>query len=204
MKKYLNIAVLIMALCFALFLIGTIVENNKLKEDIKVYDNNFKALNLENSELKDKIVAYKFDVEQLEFINDSIINDLNNTRKELGIKDKQLKQMQNIKTEIITKDSIFVRDTIFRDNMIKLDTLIGDEWYKVRLGLEYPNKITLHANYKTDLSVFAYSSKEILGIQKKCFIGRWFQKKNKIIRVEIKDRNPHSIIKESKYIIIEK
>ena len=204
MKKYLNIAVLIMALCFALFLIGTIIENNKLKEDIKVYDNNFKALNLENSELKDKIVAYKFDVEQLEFINDSIITDLNNTRKELGIKDKQLKQMQNIKTEIITKDSIFVRDTIFRDNMVKLDTLIGNEWYKVRLGLEYPNKITLHANYKTDLSVFAYSSKEILGIKKKCFIGRWFQKKNKIIRVEIKDRNPHSIIKESKYIIIEK
>ena len=50
-----------MAICFAVFLIGTIVENNKLKEDIKVYDNNFKALNLENSELKDKIVAYKFD-----------------------------------------------------------------------------------------------------------------------------------------------
>ena len=88
--------------------------------------------------------------------------------------------------------------------MVKLETLIGNEWYKVRLGLEYPNKITLHANYKTDLSVFAYSSKEILGIKKKCFIGRWFQKKNKIIRVEIKDRNPHSIIKESKYIIIEK
>lgn len=204
MKKYLNIAMLCIAICFALFLIGTVVENNKLKEDIKVYDNNFKALNLENSELKDKIVAYKFDVEQLEFINDSIITDLNNTRKELGIKDKQLKQMQNIKTEIITKDSIFVRDTIFRDSMVKLDTLIGNEWYKVRLGLEYPNKITLHANYKTDLSVFAYSSKEILGIKKKCFIGRWFQKKNKIIRVEIKDRNPHSIIKEYKYVIIEK
>ena len=159
MKKYLNIAMLCIAICFALFLVGTIIENNKLKEDIRVYDNNFKALNLENSELKDKIVAYKFDVEQLEFINDSIITDLNNTRKELGIKDKQLKQMQNIKTEIITKDSIFVRDTIFRDNMVKLDTLIGNEWYKVRLGLEYPNKITLHANYKTDLSVFAYSSK---------------------------------------------
>ena len=58
MKKYLNIAMLCIAICFALFLVGTIIENNKLKEDIRVYDNNFKALNLENSELKDKIVAY--------------------------------------------------------------------------------------------------------------------------------------------------
>lgn len=192
-----------MAICFAVFLIGTIVENNKLKEDIKVYDNNFKALNLENSELKDKIVAYKFDVEQLEFINDSIITDLNNTRRELGIKDKQLKQMQNIKTEIITKDSIFVRDTIFRNDFVKLDTLLGNKWYTVKLGLEYPGNITIHASYKTDMSVFAYSSKEILGIQKKCAIGRFFQKKHKIIRVVIKDKNPHAVIKESKYVIIE-
>lgn len=192
-----------MALCFALFLIGTVIENNKLKEDIKVYDNNFKALNLENSELKNEVIAYKFDVEQLEFINDSIITDLNNTRKELGIKDKQLKQMQNIKTEIITKDSIFVRDTIFRNDFVKLDTLLGNEWYTVKLGLEYPDKIKINASYKTDMSVYAYTSKEILGIKKKCAIGRWFQKKHKIIRVEIKDRNPHAVIKESKFVIIE-
>lgn len=192
-----------MAICFALFLVGTVIENNKLKEDIKVYDNNFKALNLENSKLKDEVIAYKFNVEQLEFINDSIITDLNNTRKELGIKDKQLKQMQNIKTEIVTKDSIFVRDTIFRNDFVKLDTLLGNKWYTVKLGLEYPDKIKIHASYKTDMSVYAYTSKEILGIKKKCAIGRWFQKKHKIIRVEIKDRNPHAVIKESKFVIIE-
>lgn len=203
MKKYLNIAILVIAICFAAFLIGTIIQNNKLKEDIKVYDNNFKALNLENSELKDEIIAYKFDVEQLEFINDSILTDLNNTRRELGIKDKQLKQMQNIKTEIITKDSIFIKDTIFRDNFVKLDTTIGNRWYTVKLGLEYPDKIRIHANYRTDMAVFAYTNKEILGIKKKCAIGRWFQKKHKVIRVEIKDRNPHAIIKESKFVIIE-
>ena len=188
---------------FCIILNRNVIENNKLKEDIKVYDNNFKALNLENSELKNEVIAYKFDVEQLEFINDSIITDLNNTRKELGIKDRQLKQMQNIKTEIITKDSIFVRDTIFRNDFVKLDTLLGNKWYTVKLGLEYPDKIKIHANYKTDMSVYAYTSKEILGIKKKCAIGRWFQKKHKIIRVEIKDRNPHAVIKESKFVIIE-
>ena len=203
MKKYLNITMLCIAICFALFLIGTIVENNKLKEDIKVYDNNFKALNLENSELKDEIVAYKFDVEQLEFINDSIITDLNNTRKELKIKDKQLLQMQSIQTEINTKDSIIFRDTLFRDNFVKIDTLLGNEWYKIKLQLEYPSTIKVETKYKSDLNVFAYSSKEIIGTPKKCFIGRWFQKKHKIINVEVVDKNPYSEIKNKKFIIIE-
>ena len=203
MKKYLNIAILVIAIGFALFFIGTVVENNKLKENIKVYDNNFKALNLENSELKDKIVAYKFDVEQLEILNDSIIKDLNNTRKELGIRDKQLKQMQNIKTEIITKDSVFIKDTIFRDSFVKLDTTLTNKWYDIKVELQYPNRIDISSTYRTDLSVFAYSSKEILGTKKKCAIGRWFQKKTKVIRVEVKDGNPYSEIKEQKFVIIE-
>jgi hypothetical protein len=111
--------------------------------------------------------------------------------------------MQSIKTEIITKDSIFFRDTIFKDNLVKLDTLLGDEWYKVKLELEYPNKIGIEAKYKTNLNVFASSSKEIIGTPKKCFIGRWFQKKHKVIRVDVIDKNPHAIITEKKFIIIE-
>lgn len=203
MKKYLNIFIFAIVACFTIVLVGTIIENNNLKEDIKIYDNNFKALNLENSELKNEVIAYKFDVEQLEFINDSIITDLNNTRKELGIKDRQLKQMQNIKTEITTRDSIFIKDTIFRSNFIKIDTTLGNKWYTVKLDLEYPNKININTSYKTDISVFAYTNKEILGVRKKCAIGRWFQKKHKVIRVEIEDNNPYAIIKESKFVIIE-
>lgn len=203
MKKIINYIILAMAIVFVLIIVGIAIENENLKEEIKVYDNNFKALNLENSGLREEVIAYKFDVEQLEIINDSIIKDLNNTRKELGIKDKQLKQMQNIKTEIITKDSVFVRDTIFRDSFVKLDTTLTNKWYDIKVELQYPNKIDISTTYRTDLSVFAYSSKEILGTKKKCAIGRWFQKKTKVIRVEVKDGNPYSKIKEQKFVIIE-
>lgn len=198
-----NYIILAMAIVFVLIIVGIAIQNENLKEEIKIYDNNFKALNLENSGLREEIIAYKFDVEQLEVLNDSIIKDLNNTRKELGIKDKQLKQMQNIKTEIITKDSVFIRDTIFRDSFIKLDTTLTNKWYDIKVELQYPNKIDISATYRTDLSVFAYSSKEILGTKKKCAIGRWFQKKTKVIRVEVKDGNPYSKIKEQKFVIIE-
>ena len=203
MKKYLYIGIGIIIIILSLAVAGLSLKIKNLNEDISVYDNNFKALNLENDRLNKETIAYKFDIQQLEYINDSIIKKLNTARRELGIKDKQLKQMQSIKTEIITKDSIFFRDTIFKDNIVKLDTLLGDEWYKLKLKLEYPNKVGIQANYKSDLNVFAYSSKEIIGTPKKCFIGRWFQKKHKVIRVDVIDKNPHAVITEKKFIIIE-
>lgn len=203
MKRIIDYVIIAMTIVFVLISVGIVIQNKDLKKEIEVYDNNFKALNLENSALKDEIVAYKFNVEQLEFINDSIITDLNNTRKELGIKDKQLKQMQNIKTEVITKDSIFIKDTIFRDSFVKLDTTLTNKWYDIQVELQYPNKIDISTTYRTDLSVFAYSSKEILGTPKKCALGRLFQKKYNVIRVEVHDANPFSEIKESKFIIIE-
>lgn len=200
-----KIIVTIITIFIALFSIVIILGSkiNNLQKELSVYDNNFKALNLENSELKEELIAYKLDVEQLEYINDSIIKDLDSTRRVLKIKDKELLQMQKIKTEIQTKDSIFLKDTIFRDNFIKLDTSITNKWYNIELKLEYPSGIKVETSYKSDLSVFAYSSKEIVGTPKKCFIGRLFQKKYDVIRVEVYDANPFSEIKESKFIIIE-
>jgi hypothetical protein len=176
---------------------------SKLNEEIGIYDNNFKALNLENDKNKNYAIAYKFSTEQLNYINDSIITELNNTRKQLKIKDKELKQLQSIKTEVHIRDSVFIRDTIFKESFIRLDTLLGDEWYKTKLTLEYPNKIGVDMTYKSDISVIASTQKEIIGTPKKCFIGRWFQKKQKVIRVDVMDSNPYSEIKSKKFVIVE-
>lgn len=178
------------------------IANKSLLNDISLYDNNFKALSLENQKLEDEAIAYKFSIEQLEYLNDSVLNDLNETRRKLKIKDKELLQMQKIKTEIITRDSIYIKDTIFRDDFIKLDTIIKDQWHTLAVILE-PDKLSIQAKYTSDLNVFAKSSKEIIGTPKKCAIGRWFQKKHKVIRVEVVDNNPYSIIKEKKFVIIE-
>lgn len=176
---------------------------SNLNKEIEIYDNNFKALNLENDKNKEYAIAYKFSTEQLNYINDSIINELDNTRKQLNIKDKELKQLQNIKTEVHIIDSVLIRDTIFKDSFVKLDTLLGDQWYKTKVTLEYPNKISLDMTYKSDISVIASTKKEIIGTPKKCFIGRWFQKKQKVIRVDVKDNNPYSEIKSKKFVIVE-
>lgn len=183
--------------------IGMAKHISNLNEEIGVYDNNFKSLNLELDKYEKYAIAYKFNIDQLNYINDSIITELNNTRKQLNIKDKELKQLQNIKTEVHIKDSVFIRDTIFKKSLVRLDTLLGNEWYKTKLTLEYPNKIGLDMTYKSDISVIASAQKEIVGTPKKCFIGRWFQKKHNVIRVDVKDNNPYSEIKSKKFVIIE-
>lgn len=203
MNKIKLIIYTIIGTIITVLIVSLFISNKNLKKDIKLYDNNFKALCLENSKLEDEVIAYRFNVEQLSYLNDSIINDLDSIRKELAIKDKEILQMQHIKTEISTKDSIFIKDTIFRESFVRLDTLLGDEWYKIKLQLEYPNKIAIQAKYISDINVFAKSSKEIIGTPKKCWLGRMFQKKHKVIRVDVVDKCPYSVIKEKKFVIIE-
>jgi hypothetical protein len=202
MKKYTVFIKLILIISFVGIFIGILINNSNLKSSIELYDNNFKALNLENDRLAEAAIAYKFNIEQLEYINDSIIQDLNTARRELKIKDRELKQMQYIKTEISTRDSVFIKDTIFRDDFVRLDTVITDKWHTVALSLQ-PSKLVIDAKYRSELNVFASSSKEIVGTPKKCFIGRWFQKKYNVIRVDVKDNNPYSEIKSKKFVIIE-
>lgn len=183
--------------------IGMAKHISNLNKEIEVYDNNFKSLNLELNEYEKHAIAYKFNVDQLNYINDSIITELNNTRKQLKIKDKELKQLQNIKTEVHIKDSVFIRDTIFKSSFTRLDTVLTNNWYKTQVILEYPNKVKLNMMYKSDISVIASTQKEIIGTPKKCWLGRLFQKKQKVIRVDVKDNNPYSEIKSKKFVIIE-
>lgn len=202
MNNFLGKVTLILILSLLIACIILIMFNSNLRKDIGVYDNNFKALTLERDSIKKEAIAYKFSVEQLEYLNDSIIDNLNDMRVKLNIKENQLLQMQNIKTEVTIRDSVFFKDTVFKTSFVKIDTVISDNWHSLAISLN-KNKLNIETKYKSDLCVFAKNSREILGTPKKCAVGRWFQKKHNVIRVEVIDRNPYSIIKEQKFVIIE-
>jgi hypothetical protein len=202
MKKYIYTAVLAVILGLSISLYIAISTNNKYKKSIDIYDNNFKALNLKYDSLSNETIAYKFEVEQLEYINDSIVNKLDESRKELKIKDRDLKPMQYILSEGNKTDTIIFKDTVFRDNFIKIDTTLGDKWVNVKLESLNPNTLSYNIKYTSELEVFAYTEKEIIGTPKKCFIGRWFQRKHKVTKVDVKDNNPYATIKNKKFIII--
>ena len=73
MKKYIRIIKLVLVILVISVISILVINNKNLKESNSIYDNNFKALNLEKDSLNKAAIAYRFSVEQLEYINDSII-----------------------------------------------------------------------------------------------------------------------------------
>ena len=177
-------------------------ERQDLKKEICTLRNNQKAFIAENSSLKNESRAFKFTIEQLNYYNDSILQKMNNVRKELSIKDNDLKQMQYLLSEATKKDTIVFRDTLFREPTLDIDTLVGDKWYNIRLGLKYPNLITTNPTFISEKYIIVNKKKETVNPPKKFFLFRWFQKKHWIIEVHIKEKNPYIKEIDNKFVEI--
>ena len=178
-RKYINIGVVVIVGLLAISTYSLYRSNTSLKEELSVSKANEKAFIVENSGLKDQNRAFQFTVEQLEYFNDSLITKMNEVRKELKIKDRDLKQMQYLLSEAQKKDTIVFRDTIFRDPLVRVDTLLGDRWYQLKLGLRYPSTIITEPKFVSEKYIIVDYRKETVDPPKKCFIARWFQKKHK-------------------------
>ena len=165
--------------------------NQDLKEEISVSMTNQKAFITENTSLKEENRAFKFTVEQLNYYNDSILQKMNDVRKELKIKDNNLKQMQYLLSVSTKKDTILFTDTIFKDKGLALDTIIGDKWYNIRLGLKYPNLIYTKPTFTSEKYIIVNKKKETINPPKKFFLFRWFQRKHWVMEVHIKEKNPY-------------
>ena len=154
----------------------------------------FDSLNSYNKELQ-------LNIEQLEYSNNTTLDKLNKVRKELNVKDKELQKLQYQLSISNKTDTVIYRDTIFKEG-IKLDTLIKDDWYSLNLDLEYPSTIVVNPEFKSEKYVVTSLKKEIKGTPKKCWLGRIFQKKHNIVRVEVVEKSPYIETKEQVFINI--
>lgn len=201
-RKYIGIISLVLILILG---VTTYVQYEKvklLKTELSISKSNEKAFIAENNGLKEENIAFKFTIDQLNYFNDSLTTKMNDVRKELKIKDKNLKQMQYLLSQAQKTDTIRFRDTIFIDKIVKIDTLIGDEWYNIRLGLQYPNLIITTPIFKSETYIVTSSKKETINPPKKCAIARWFQKKHRVVEVEIVEKNPYIENKQQRFIEI--
>lgn len=176
-------------------------ERQDLKKEVCTLRNNQKAFIAENSSLKDESRVFKFTIEQLNYYNDSILQKMNDVRKELKIKDKNIKQLQYLISVSTKKDTVLFTDTIFRNKSLALDTIIGDKWYNIRLGLKYPNLIYTEPTFTSEKYIIVNKKKETINPPKKFFLFRWFQKKHWVMEVHIKEKNPY--IKETNNKFVE-
>lgn len=201
-KRYTSIGIVVLVSLLAISTYTLYNRNQDLKERISVSMSNQKAFIAENSSLKNESRAFKFTIEQLNYYNDSILQKMNEVRKELSIKDKNLKQMQYLLSEATKKDTIVFRDTLFREPSLNIDTLIGDKWYNIRLGLKYPNLITTNPTFISEKYIIVNKKKETINPPKKFFLFRWFQRKHWVMEVNIKEKNPYIKEIDNKFVEI--
>lgn len=202
MAKYIRICVIVLVSLLAISTYTFYNKNQSLKEELSVLMSNQKAFISENSSLKEENRMFKFTVEQLNYYNDSILQKMNEVRKELNVKDKDLKQMQYLLSEATKKDTIVFRDTLFRESSLSIDTLIGDKWYQMRLGLKYPSTITTAPTFISEKYVVVDYKKETINPPKKCWLLRLFQKKHKVVEVNVVEKNPYIENKQQRFIEI--
>ena len=190
-KKYIRIGIVILVSLLSISVYTLYTYNQKLKEETATLISNQKAFIAENSSLKNENRVFKFTIEQLNYYNDSILQKMNDVRKELKIKDSNLKQMQYLSSVSTKKDTILFTDTIFKDKGLALDTIIGDKWYNIRLGLKYPNLIYTKPTFTSEKYIIVNKKKETINPPKKFFLFRWFQRKHWVMEVHIKEKNPY-------------
>lgn len=200
--KYIRliIAVLFIGLIVSLSILGS--QYKQLNNDYKIAVGNEKVLLQSNHTLNKDLGVLQLKVDQLSYFNDSILRKMDSVRRELKIKDKDLQYLQYMLSEAEKKDSIvFVKDTIFQP-MVHIDTTLTSKWYNLNLKLDYPNSVVVNPKFISEQYVVIHSKKETVDPPKKFFLCRWFQKKHRVVRVEVKEENPYITHKNSEFVKI--
>lgn len=175
----------------------------RLNTELLVSTNNNKAYEAERDSLRDNAVQFQFTIDQLKYSKDSLVNRINEIRKQVKTKDKQITELQYFASVTQKRDSVVTHDTIFQKGVV-LDTLLGDDWSQLAIRAEYPNILDVNYSFKNETLVVMHDSRVTVDPPKKCWLARLFQKKQTIVEIDVVQENPYCVNKEQKFIQIVK
>jgi hypothetical protein len=201
-KKYIHIGMTLLIPILTVALILTVKSRGKIEKRWKESTENVKSYSelFSNSENKNR--GFKLTIDQLQYFNDSILRELNETRESLKVKDAKLKSLQYLSSTFIKYDTLIIKDTLFKDPQIQVDTVLSDEWYSIRIGLKYPSTITVNPMFRSVKHIVVSSRRETINPPKKFFLFRWFQKKHTVLNIDVVEKNPYMKEQNSRYIEI--
>lgn len=203
-KSYIYIGIATTLLTLASALCITLKSKSSIEKKYKEAVENVKSYSEQFSTATNKNRALKLTIEQLNYSNDSILQELNASRKELKVKDSKLQSMQYVASSFTKTDTIVLRDTIFKDAKMDIDTLVSDEWYSVKVGLKYPSTIAVSPEFKSVKNIIVSAKKETVDPPKKFFLFRWFQKKHYVLNIDVVEKNPYVQNQINRYVEIVK
>lgn len=204
LKKYACIGSVVLMMIAIITLCFTLNSKSKTENRWKEAVTNIKSYENMFSDSKDKSIAFQLTIAQLKHYNDSIFQELNDVRKELKIKDSKLKSLQYISSNFVKSDTIILKDTIFKDQGIDIDTLLSDEWYSVRVGLKYPSSVIVTPRFRSEKNVIVSTKRETVNPPKRFFLFRWFQKKHTVLHVNVVEKNPYIVNQDNRYVEVVK
>ena len=192
---------LFILLCISIYIDRCRIAQNKSNED------NLKAYIALNDTLKSTNRMFEFKTSQLNYINDSLVNQMNTIRKNIGVKDKNLKGLGYIKSTVRIHDTVFVNNRIRDgDKPLSIDTVINKKWYQIEIDYkggrcsECKDTLIVSPKVSSEKYVVISTSKEYVDAPKKWWLQRIFQKKEEVVDVKVVETNPYIYSDHERFI----
>lgn len=190
----------------AVFIIGifaafVVLQHNQLKDKNKEIDrlnNNILYYQEQQYTLQNDNRVLRLTVDEFKDSKDSIVQQLNNVRKELNIKDKQLEQAQSQTQQIIVDTAIVVKENNFKE-VIRPNELTSIIIAKT------DSILTAKIDIKNTQTLFLSSKKEYKRQYKNWFrrLLKFDFKKQRVYRYTIKNSNELIKVTDTRLITLE-
>ena len=187
-------------LCISIYIDRCRIAQNKSNEA------NLKAYIALNDTLKSTNRMFEFKTSQLNYINDSLVNQMNTIRKNIGVKDKNLKGLGYIKSTVRIHDTVLVNRIRDGDKTLSIDTVINKKWYQIEIDYkggrcsECKDTLIVSPKVSSEKYVVISTSKEYVDAPKKWWLQRIFQKKEEVVDVKVVETNPYIYSDHERFI----
>ena len=187
-------------LCISIYIDRCRIAQNKSNEA------NLKAYIALNDTLRSSNRMFEFKASQLNYLNDSLVNQMNTIRKNIGVKDKNLKGLGYIKSTVRIHDTVLVNRIRDGDKTLSIDTVINKKWYQIEIDYkgsrcsECKDTLVVSPKVSSEKYVVISTSKEYVDAPKKWWLQRIFQKKEEVVDVKVVETNPYIYSDHERFI----
>lgn len=196
-KLLITLFALIILLCAALFYF--VSKCDRVANERDQYASLTKSYSRVIMDSDNERTVFRMRISDLEVTGDSLICVLDSMRRQIGIRDKRLREMHHRVTYVERTDTIYLSDSIFISG---LDTTITDGWVSTHLKIDVPNKITHSVSVRNQTDLFVTTKRETVNPPRKFFLFRLFQRKHLVVTVVAKEGNPWCQTAESRHVEI--
>lgn len=189
-----------MMLCISIYIDRCRIAQNKSNEA------NLKAYIALNDTLRSTNRMFEFKTSQLNYINDSLVNQMDIVRKNIGVKDRNLKGLGYIKSTVRIHDTVLVNRIRDGDKTLSIDTVINKKWYQIEIDYkgsrcsECKDTLIVSPKVSSEKYVVISTSKEYVDAPKKWWLQRIFQKKEEVVDVKVVETNPYIYSDHERFI----